>query len=72
MGGERQAAAVRAAGQDALEALRLDWGGVYFTDYSPGLGWWAVRRDLTGAFITVGSPEELGAAVAEDYGPVRS
>jgi hypothetical protein len=71
MGGERQAAAARTAEQDALEALRLHWGEHYLIGHNPEIGWWAARRNVTGHLITAQGPDELHAAMAEDYGPVK-
>jgi hypothetical protein len=58
-GAEPQAAALRAAEDDALEALRLDWGEHYLTGYTPGMGWWAARHGGGGQVIWAENPDEL-------------
>jgi DNA-binding CsgD family transcriptional regulator len=68
-GGTPQAAAT-ATGQ-ALEALQLDWAEHYLIGYNPEIGWWAARRHVTGHIITADGPDELRAAMADDYGPVK-
>lgn len=56
----------------ALEALRLDWGGVYTIcfDDAPGggrAGWRAWRVGGSGTAITGTTPDELNAAVRADW-----
>ena len=67
-----QAAAVGSAVQRALEALRLDWDGVYMIGRDDERGWWATRHGRIGSVMTASEPDELRAAMSEDFGPVRS
>jgi len=67
-----QTAAVRTADDDALEALRLDWGGFYMIGHDEERGWWAARHGRPGVLITAAGPDELRAAMTADYGPARS
>ena len=67
-----QAAAVGSTVQRALEALRLDWDGVYMIGRDDERGWWAARHGRIGSVMTASEPDELRAAMAEDFGPVRS
>jgi hypothetical protein len=64
-----QAAAVRTAEYDALEALRLDWGAYFRIGYDDERGWWAARYAKVGGLLTAQGPDELRAAMAEDYAP---
>jgi hypothetical protein len=64
-----QAAEGTVAVGQALEALRLKWGGFYAVGYDPERGWWARRRDRRGGLITAGEPGEMDAVVTDDYGP---
>ncbi len=52
----------------ALEALRLEWGEFYLIGHDDEHGWWAARRGLIGALITEAGPDELRAAMTDDYG----
>ena len=70
--GAPQAAAVRTAEDDALEALRLDWGAYYLIGYDDEHGWWAVRRGKVGNLLKAHGPAELRSAMAGDYRPVTS
>jgi hypothetical protein len=52
---------------DALDALRLHWGGsAYEIEASGGL-WRAKRRDGLGGWIEADSPDGLAYAIADDY-----
>jgi hypothetical protein len=62
-----RAAAVRTADDDALDALRLEWGQLYRIGCDAVRGWWAQRRDGLGGDIAAGTPDELRTAVSEDY-----
>ena len=66
-GGEPQAAAVRTAEGNALRALQLGWGAFYMIGHDDERGWWAARRGRVGKLIRADTPEELRAAMAEDY-----
>jgi hypothetical protein len=55
----------------ALDVLRLLWDDEYLIGHDGDLGWRASRRDVTGHIITAGSPEELGQALGDDFGPGR-
>ena len=57
---------------DALEALRLDWGGLYMIGHDEEHGWWAARHGRIGHVITGDGPDELQAAIAGDHGPARA
>lgn len=65
-------APVRMPEDEMLEALRFDWGGFYVTGFDHTLGWFASRRGVVGHIITAQGPDELRAAMAEDFGPVRA
>lgn len=62
-----QAAEGKTADQQALEALRLEWGQFYRIGRDAVRDWWAQRRDGLGGDITAGTPDELRAAVAENF-----
>jgi hypothetical protein len=64
-----QAAAVRTAEDQALEALRLDWGWAYQIGWNDEHGWWAARHGKVGYLLKADSPDGLRAAIAEDYEP---
>jgi len=70
--GAPQAAAVRTPEEGALDALRLDWGGVYAIGRDGERDWWAARKGCAWAIVTAPSPDGLRAAMAEDHGPVTS
>lgn len=53
--------------QDALDALRYDWGGAYLTGRDDVRGWWAARRDRIGGLLTAADPDELRATIADDF-----
>lgn len=63
-----QSAEAGSVEDDALEALRLDWGEFYLIGYDGERGWYAARRGLIGVLLTGEGPGELRAAMAEDYG----
>lgn len=67
------AAPAGTASEQALAALRWDWGEFYLIGYDDEHGWWAARRDRIGALLTEEGPGELRAAMADDYGmkPVK-
>lgn len=50
-----------------LEELRRDWGGAYLIDHDAERGWWAARRDQSGALITAADHEALCALIRADY-----
>ena len=58
------------AARRALEALRLDWGEFYAIGRDGDADWWAARKGTAWAIVTAHGPDELRAAMAEDYGPV--
>ena len=58
-----QAAVIRTAENDALEALRLDWGAYYQIGYDDAHGWWAARDGKIGNLLTAHGPDELRAAM---------
>jgi hypothetical protein len=64
-----QAVAVRTAGDQALEALRLDWGWAYQVGRDDEHRWWAARHGKVGWLLKADSPDKLRAAMAEDYEP---
>jgi hypothetical protein len=68
-----QAAAVRTAEDDALEALRLDWQDDYLISHDDEYGWRAARLDGLGDWLAAGSPGTLRKIIASDYEmkPVR-
>jgi hypothetical protein len=53
--------------EDALKALRQEWGWAYRIGHDNVRDWWAQRRDGLGGDITAGTPDELRTAVSEDY-----
>lgn len=53
----------------ALEALRLGWGDVYMFSYEDERGYWAAKRQPGSAWLSAGTPEELGRLLADDFGP---
>jgi hypothetical protein len=63
-----QAAVVTVFDENALAELRYGWGDAYLIDHDSVRGWWAVRRDQTGEFITAGDHEALRARIRADYG----
>jgi hypothetical protein len=50
----------------ALEALRLQWGGLYLLGWDEERGWWAARHGRTGHLLTAPGPSELGKAITRD------
>lgn len=56
------------AREEVLEALRFDYGGYYLIGFSEELGWYASRH--IGHVITAGEPDELRAAMKDDFGAV--
>jgi hypothetical protein len=62
-----QAISGKTADEQALEVLRLEWGWAYRIGWDAVRGWWAQRRDGLGGDITAGTPDELRAAIGEDY-----
>jgi hypothetical protein len=54
------------ADKDAREALEFDWGDAYLMGRDER-GWWAARRDRIGVILTAPGPEELRAAIREEY-----
>jgi hypothetical protein len=62
-----QAAHGMSTDEQALEVLRLEWCRAYRIGRDAVLDWWAQRRDGLGGDITAGTPDELRAAVSEDY-----
>jgi hypothetical protein len=53
--------------EDALKALRLDWGWAYRIGHDAVRDWWAQRRDGLGGDITAGTHDELRTAISDDY-----
>lgn len=53
--------------QDALDALRYNWGGAYMIGHDDERGWWAARRDRIGGMLTGHDPERLLEQIAADY-----
>lgn len=51
-----------------LEVLRLLWDGIYTIGYDAEKGWWAIRDGVAGHLITATDAEELGKALAEEFG----
>jgi hypothetical protein len=51
-----------------LEVLQMLWDGVYSIGYDAERGWWATRDGVAGHIITARAPDELGKALADDYG----
>jgi hypothetical protein len=66
-----QAAGVRTADGDALEALQWNWGEAYLIGHDDEHGWWAARRDRIGSLLTRADPELLRAAIRADYARKR-
>lgn len=66
IGAAQQAAGKTAEGL-ALDALRQRWGQWYRIGHDDARGWWARRRDGLGGDITADTPDELQAAIGEDY-----
>lgn len=56
-----------AADTDALDALRWHWGEAYEIGVDDERGWWARRGDGLGGDITASGPDELRAAIWENY-----
>lgn len=59
----------RTAEEQALDALRLDWGTAYLIGCDDEHGWYASRHGQVGGLIEENGPDELRAAIAADYGP---
>lgn len=57
--------------EEVLEALRFDWSGFYLIGFDDECGWWATRRGQIGDYFTAHGPDELRAALADDFGPLR-
>jgi GH24 family phage-related lysozyme (muramidase) len=55
----------------ALDALRLKWDGICTTGYDTETGWWTTRNGQIGSLLTAGEPDELDAAITDEYGPGR-
>jgi hypothetical protein len=62
-----QAAASGTADEDALEALRWDWGEAYEIGRDGERGWHARRRDGLGGDLTGADAEELREVIRSDY-----
>ena len=62
-----QAASGKTADEQALAALRWDWGEAYRIGWDAVRGYWAQRRDNLGGDITADDPEALFAAIRADY-----
>lgn len=65
--GAPQAALGKTADEQAVKALRWDWGDAYRIGWDAVRGYWAQRRDNLGGDITAGSPDELLEAIRADY-----
>ena len=61
------AAGDRTADDEALEALRWDWGEAYLIGHDDERGWWAARRDRIGSLLIGADPDALRAAIRADY-----
>jgi hypothetical protein len=61
------AAGGRMADDDALEALRWNWGEAYLIGHDDERGWWAARRDRIGSLLTGTDADGLRAAIRADY-----
>jgi len=61
------AAGGRTADDDALEALRWNWGEAYLIGHDDERGWWAARRDRIGSLLTGTDADGLRAAIRADY-----
>jgi hypothetical protein len=61
------AAGGRTADDDALEALRWDWGEAYEIGRDDERGWHARRRDDLGGHLTGADHNELRVAIRADY-----
>ena len=57
------------AEEQALEALRLDYGSDWVIGHSEQHGWYAASRDPVGAYRAEDTPDELRAAMAADCAP---
>lgn len=66
-----EAVAGATSAEEALEALRFDWGGFYAVGFDEERGWWASRPRVIGHLVTAIGPDELRAAMAQDFGPLR-
>jgi hypothetical protein len=66
-----QAAGGTSAVSQALDALRLKWNGIYATGHDPETGWWATRNGQIGSLLTADEPDQLDAAITDEYGPAR-
>ncbi len=64
---EPQPATGKAPDEQALEALRLQWGQSYWIGCDDERGWRAQRRDGLGGDITAETPDELNTAIGEDH-----
>lgn len=56
-----------AADTDALDTLRWHWEDAYEIGHDPERGWWARRGDGLGGDVIASGPDELGAAIWENY-----
>ena len=52
------------AEEQALEALRLDYGDGWVIGHSEEHGWYAASRDPVGAYRAEDTPDELRASLA--------
>jgi hypothetical protein len=66
-----QAAPSKTSDEQALDVLRLLWAEAYLIGHDDEHGWWAARRGVTGHILTANTPEELGQALGDDFGPGR-
>ena len=66
-GTEQAAGALEPWEEDALDALRLHWGGSAYEIEVSGGRWRAKRRNGLGGWIEAGSPDGLAYAIADDY-----
>jgi hypothetical protein len=61
------AAGGRTADDEALEALRWDWGEAYLIGHDDERGWWAARRDRIGSLLIGADPGGLREQIRADY-----
>ena len=61
------AAGGRTADDDALEALRWNWGEAYEIGRDDEHGWHARRRDGLGGYLTGSDPDGLREQIRADY-----
>jgi hypothetical protein len=66
-GTEAAPRAGRTAEEQALDALRLDWGHLYLIGHEEAHGWYASRHGRVGAYLAEDTPDELRAAMTADY-----